>query len=289
MFKITRFGLCFWLAAASVSMPIEAHSPEELAGERGGCAKYLGNEAVLISSGGMKILFDAFYTNSYGQYALVPDTLQKALIAGEAPFDNIDAVFVSHIHGDHFSVEPTLDYLRAQTSVKLFAAKQVVDVLIAAGAEEQVIERLVPFAIEAGDPAQTAELGSISIDVVRIPHAGGERRADIENLAFRVALDEQVTVLHMGDADPNDQHFAPHQAHWDAKALDVAFPPYWFFASPAGRSIVDDRLKPAEAIGVHVPIAAADNAAEWKSRAGADLFTTPGETRDLINSTCNPK
>ncbi|MEO1028581.1 MAG: MBL fold metallo-hydrolase [Pseudomonadota bacterium] len=274
------------LAAAPLAL---AHSPEKLEGQAGACAQYLGNEAVVISAGETKILFDAFYTNSYGQYALVPDQLQQALLAGTPPFDGVDAVFVSHIHGDHFTVEPTLDYLRAHPDVVLYASKQVVDVIVQTSADKSIADRLVAFDLQAGDPAQTAELKGISIDVVRIPHAGGAGRANIENLAFRVSLDEAITVMHMGDADPDDRHFAPHQDHWDSKTLDVAMPPYWFFGSPAGRSIIEGRLKPTHAIGVHVPIAAADDAAGWKARANADLFTTPGEMREFGESRCTTK
>ena len=39
-------------------------------------------------------------------------------------------------------------------------------------------------------------------------------RVDIENIAWRVTLNKSTTVLHMGDADPNDVHFARDAAYW---------------------------------------------------------------------------
>ena len=166
------------------------------------------------------------------------------------------------------------------------ASGQVIDALKEAGAGDDLAPRLKAFDIEAGDAPQSLEVGAISIDVVRIPHAGGAARANIENLAFRVTLDDELTVLHMGDADPADRHFAPHQAHWDAKKLDAAFPPYWFFGSEEGRAILKERLKPAKSIGVHVPIAAAGNGDAWRDEYRADLFTDPGEVRHMGDGHC---
>ena len=71
-------------------------------------ARFLANEAVLISHGDLKVLFDAFYSSSFGTLLLVPEPTVHALMAGEPPYDGIDALFVSHVHGDHFTAAPTL-------------------------------------------------------------------------------------------------------------------------------------------------------------------------------------
>lgn len=259
----------------------QAHNPDDRS-----CARYLGNEGILVTAGKAKILFDALYAENYGQYALVPEATHQALIAGHPPYDGIDALFVSHVHGDHFSPAPTLEYLRAQDDVVLYASEQVINVLIEAGAGDDVKARLKPFILAAGDPAQSVSAGPLTIDVVRIPHAGGERTANIENLAFRVSLNDEMTVLHMGDADPKDDLFAPHQAHWDATELDAAFPPYWFFGNEEGRSILEQRLKAGQTIGIHVPIEAEGEGDAWRARFQGDLFTDPGEMRALSENGC---
>ena len=69
---------------------------------------YLANEGVMVSRGDTRILFDPLFNESFGQYQLVPDTMRAAILAGEAPFDGIDAVFISHYHDDHFSVPDML-------------------------------------------------------------------------------------------------------------------------------------------------------------------------------------
>ncbi len=276
--------LVFALSAVfSCTTAVFAHDLESSADQS--CARYLGNEGVMITAGDTKVLFDAFYSQSYGQYALVPETTQAALLKGAPPYDNVSALFVSHVHGDHFSPAPTLEYLRSNPEVTLYASRQVVNTL--QGVEEEVSSRLVAFDLAAGDPAQSLSVGPISIDVVRIPHSGGPARADIENLVFRVSINDRLTVMHLGDSDTDERLFAVHQDHWFAKKLDVAFPPYWFISDPSGRTVLDNWLRPAKTIGVHVPIVAAGNGDAWRAEQGGDLFTDPGEVRALTAAGCD--
>lgn len=244
-------------------------------------ARYLGNEGVLVEHGDVKVVFDAFYANSYDRYVLVAPETSASLQAGNPPFDSVDAVFVSHIHGDHFSVEPTLAYLRAQPTVKLFASTQVVDALkrAASGDDDPLLQQLNPIDLQPGSPPLSLSLGAVEIDVVAIPHSGGARMADVSNLAFRVTLHGGPTVLHMGDADANDAHYAPLQDHWDARTTHIAFPPYWFFANKAGEFIMKQRIRARHNVGIHVPSEAIGNGAWWREKAKGDLFTDPGEVR----------
>jgi glyoxylase-like metal-dependent hydrolase (beta-lactamase superfamily II) len=82
-------------------------------------AFYLANEGVMVSDGDTRILFDPLYPESYGQYLLVPEEMRRALFAGEAPFDGVDAVFISHFHGDHFSPGDVLALMQAQADIAL--------------------------------------------------------------------------------------------------------------------------------------------------------------------------
>lgn len=267
------------LAVASLALltwaaPAAAHDPE---------AKYLANEGVMVTRGGTKILFDPLFGESFGQYELVPEDMRAAMMAGEAPFDGVDAVFVSHAHADHFAAGDMAAYMRANPETHLYAPKQAVDMMAEiAGADDPMFARVTPISLERLDDPTRLNAQDIAIEAVRVPHAGWPQRAGVENLIFRVTLDEATTVMHMGDADVSDWHYAPHQAVWDERPLDAAFPPYWFLTSEAGRSILINRFKPARTIGVHVPSSVPDDpAAREKPLRDADLFTRPGETRRL--------
>lgn len=256
-----------WAGAAAHDDPARAH--------------YLGNEGVMIVHDKTKILFDAFYANSYGQYALVPDEISAAMMAGTAPYDGIDAIFVSHVHGDHFTAAPAIAYMRAHKSVHLYGSQQVYDAISSAGVstDDPLRARIHGFDLDPEDDAISFEVGALKVDVVAIPHAGN--RPTIQNFAWRVTLDDEVTAMHLGDADPEPADFMRHKTHFDAKKTDAAFPPYWFIGLERGEMILEDIIGADQVTGIHVPERAGGNGDEWRTRAGGDLFTDPGETRAI--------
>jgi L-ascorbate metabolism protein UlaG (beta-lactamase superfamily) len=244
-------------------------------------AAYLGNEGVMVTHGQTKILFDAFYANSYGQYALVPNEIAAAMMAGEAPYDGVDAIFVSHVHGDHFTAAPAIAYMRAQPNARLYGSSQVYDAIKAAGVadDDPLLTRIEGFDLSPEDKERSFEVDGLTVDVVAIPHAGN--RPNIQNFAWRVTLDDETTVMHLGDAGPVRKDFERHKSYFDAKKTHAAFPPYWFFGHNEGEAILRDIIKADQATGVHVPARAAGNGDEWRANAGGDLFTDPGETREI--------
>jgi len=169
--------------------------------------------------------------------------------------------------------------------VRLYAPMQAVTLLheLVPTPRDDLLERIVGLALEAGDPPMRLDAGGILVEAARIPHSGWpERRTDVENLAFRVTLDDGVTVLHMGDADTHPDHVRGNSAYWTERPADMAFPPYWYFLSARGRDVLATYLKPAHAVGVHVPDTVPDDPAERDPElTGFDLFTRPGETRTI--------
>ncbi len=246
-------------------------------------ARYLGNAGVAVDVCGRTVLFDALFDEDYGQYLRVPDEMEDDLMLGAPPFERVAALFVSHVHGDHFSPEPVLRYMRTRPGVRLYAPRQVADALrIAADpGEEGVFDRVVAFSIEPGEPPRAIEADGLEIDVVALPHSGGERMADIDNLVFRVTVAGSATVMHLGDAPADDEIFAAQQAHWDARPVHLALPPYWLLLEDTGRKILERRIRAARVVGVHVPAAARGQGEATREEVGADLFTDPGETRAI--------
>ena len=132
--------------------------------------------------------------------------------------------------------------------------------------------------LEYKDEPKSMSLGNIKFDAVRIPHAGWPQRAGISNLVFRVTLNNATTVVHMGDADPNDVHFKPLIAHWNTQHTNTAFPPYWFMTSENGQLILKERINADHNIAVHVPMQVPDDLI----KSGEKYFSTPGEKSQLI-------
>ena len=258
--------LCF---AGAVSLPVSAHpeTPTQ--------TTYLGNEGIMVSDGHTTILFDPLYPNGFGTYQMVPEDMRNALMEGSGDFTDVDAIFISHMHPDHFSVDEVIRYLQTHDQVRLFAPAQAVDWMREETEDTAIFDRVTPVGLERLDAPLSFQEGGLTVDVVRIPHAGWPGRADVSNLVWRVTLADGVTVMHMGDADPRDEHFAPHADHFMATQTDAAYPPYWFFGMGDGPQILTTRLNTLAATGIHVPI-------ELPTElfvSGADFLHVPGETR----------
>lgn len=248
-------------------------------------AHYMANEGLMVEHGDTKILFDPLFRNDYGQYMLLPEDMEEALFAGTAPYEGIDAVFVSHHHGDHFSPLDMVRLLREQPGIRLYAPTQAVIAMRSesGSSDAAIFERVTAVSLEYRDAPITLNMEGLLIEAVRIPHSGWPTgRLDVENIVWRVTLNEETTVLHMGDADPNDVHFERDAQYWERNIPHMAFPPYWFFSSTSGREILGERIKAQRSVGVHVPVSIpADPLLRPVELRGVDLFTTPGETRTI--------
>lgn len=263
---------------------LSAHAAT-LAHDKPAMAHYLANEGLMVANGETKILFDPLFNEDYGQYRLVPAAMRRALMDGEPPWNGIDAVFISHYHDDHFAPADLLEYLRKQSDVCLYAPQQAVNAMrdIASDGDDAVFARMQAVALDYGDTPRVIDVDGLLIEAVRIPHSGWpSRRVEVENLAWRVTLDGETTVLHLGDADTRDVHYARDEDFWEERQANMAFPPYWYFLAEAGRQVLDERLRPMRAIGIHVPDSIPGNDVERQSELrGVDLFTRPGETRAI--------
>lgn len=245
--------------------------------------QYLANEGLMVVDGDTKVLFDPLFRNSFGHYQLLPKSMEEALFGGVSPFDGIDAVFISHHHADHFSAADILRLLKLQPGIHLYAPAQAVAGLrqVAGAQDQSVFERVTAVDLAYKDEPVRLKMEGLVIEAVRLPHSGWPTaRLEVENISWRVTLNETTTVLHLGDADPNDVHFERDAAYWDKNHPHMAFPPYWFFSSAGGRQILKNRLKPDHSVGVHVPTSIpADHARRPPELRGYDLFTKPGEIR----------
>ncbi len=270
--QTNNLTLALLLTGLTITFPV--HADEAL-------ATYLANEGVLVTHGQTSILFDPVFDNGYGRYELVPEEMVQAMLASEPPFQEVDAVFVSHYHGDHFAAIDMIAYLNRRPSVHLYAPEQAVHAMQQVADIRALRPRITAIDLKPAGPTASYEVGAINIGVAAIPHSGWPTRmTDVQNLAFRVTLDGVSTVLHLGDADTKDKHYEPNAEFWASQPIDLAMPPYWYFTSKNGSYVLANRLKPADAVGIHVP---ADVPDDPQLREGglqaAALFTRPGQTR----------
>ncbi|MEP2653611.1 MAG: MBL fold metallo-hydrolase [Paraglaciecola sp.] len=265
--------LCCFSILTLVFTPVSAHQAT---------ATYVGNEAVLVVNGDKKVLFDPFFHQAFGTYQLVPKEIRRAIFAGHAPYDNLTAIVISHAHGDHFSANDVLRYLGAYPSTQLIAPKQAIDELIKLPKSLDIRPQIRGIELAINDAPVTINVAGLMVEAVRIPHAGWPSRANIENLVFRVTLNHAkspITIMHLGDADPDDNHYIPYKRYWQQRVTDTAFPPYWFYFSAEGNDILNEILNVKNSVGLHVPVIIPKRL----KATGADFFSSPGEVRTLSN------
>ena len=261
------------LACLADSVPAAAHDPAQ--------AHYLGNEGVLVAQGETKILIDAFYAESFGgQYTLVPSAMEQAMLAGTAPFDGVDAIFVTHIHPDHFNSRKVIAFLRAHPAVRLYAGSDVISAIYAAdvAVSDPLARRLITVGGKPGSPPNSIAVGGLEIEAFAIPHNGN---GPIPHHAFRVTLAKGATVMHLGDSDDDESHYVPYKAALDAKPTDAAFVPTWILASDSGKRVLQQIIRPAQTIAIHADDKNRASAPAFRKELGTDAFLEPGETRAI--------
>jgi L-ascorbate metabolism protein UlaG (beta-lactamase superfamily) len=179
---------------------------------------YLGNEGFLVRSGSRAVLFDALFGVGLPEYDHVPVAVVHDMEAARPPFENIDLVFISHVHPDHFDVQSTVRFLNSHPSAIVVAPTEVFERL--RGALTGDIPTISQVHAVSADKGRISTLQERGIEIGAFPLAHG----NVENLAYLVRLDGR-TVLHLGDADlplndlPDLKLFA--------NAIDVAFVPFW--------------------------------------------------------------
>jgi len=267
----------FWLFVfLFLCLSANAHPPSnKIQHSTANTAHYLGNEAVLIDGHSHKVLFDPFFHNGFGIYQKVPQTIRQAIFNGNVPYNNVDLIVISHAHEDHFSASDVVRYMQLHEKVQLIAPKQAVDKLTEITKSADVTDRVHSVHLAFNDAPWESIVSGIRVEAVRIPHAGWPGRADVENLVFRITVDNKANVIHMGDADPQIEHYQVYQSHWDKRTTQLGFPPYWFLDSAEGRYILDKTMKIEQAVGIHVPIKVPFKL----EQSGRDYFSKPGEKR----------
>lgn len=118
---------------------------------------------VIESDGGYKIAFDI------GRYTPIENTVN---------IGHIDAFFVSHIHGDHFSI----DHIKAISPTKLFINSECMETLG---------EEALPFEINIIKSGNKITSGDFNISFFDVDHGPNVSSPLRENFGFLIEVDSQ--------------------------------------------------------------------------------------------------
>ena len=86
---------------------------------------YIANCGFLLEMDSKKIIIDGLFTEGYNRYTTPDSATQILLTSGTTPFDNIDFIFVSHNHGDHFNSNVLIKCMLSNPACKLICPSQV--------------------------------------------------------------------------------------------------------------------------------------------------------------------
>jgi glyoxylase-like metal-dependent hydrolase (beta-lactamase superfamily II) len=72
---------------------------------------YIGNTGFMISSGKTAILIDALFDEGWDLYSVPSRSTRRDMKMARPPFDDVDAILVTHWHDDHFDANLAAEHL----------------------------------------------------------------------------------------------------------------------------------------------------------------------------------
>jgi L-ascorbate metabolism protein UlaG (beta-lactamase superfamily) len=236
--------------------------------------RYVANAGVLLGIGGARVLIDAPIRDGIPPYATSSPAERAQLEHAAAPFDNVDAVLVTHWHEDHFSAEAIAAHLANNARAVLVSSPEVVE-RVRRVAPAVAIDRFRAV-LPAPRGSQSITVGHLPIRVLRLRH-NPTRRLPEQHVGFLVG--DGPAVLHTGDADPKADNFSLLRGLPD---VDVALVPFWFMLDENNRRFVNESIAPKRVIAMHLPPQDADDVGRRFAEANvrATLLVKPGAIVD---------
>lgn len=241
--------------------------------------QYIANEGVLISSRNKRVLIDGLHRKYEDSYAYLPDAERAKIEAARVPFDKIDLVLVSHMHGDHFHPESVGLYLKNSPKAAFASSGQVVDQVTKNFSDfSSIKDRVTPITYTL-KTRQPMNIAGIDVEFLGLGHGTG-RHAAIQNLGHVITL-EGKKLLHVGDTELSDEVFDAF--HLEQHGIDIAILPYWFLTSKNGQAFVERHIKPKHVIATHVGPAEGEQVERQVKQVfpNADVFKTMLEKRSF--------
>jgi L-ascorbate metabolism protein UlaG (beta-lactamase superfamily) len=247
---------------------------------------YLANAGFLIQSGRYSVLIDAFLREPVEMYAGLPDEVYKPLVNALPPFDKLTIVLVSHNHPDHVQMRGLEKYLSKNNQAQLMTSPEVLLGLQAQARDfESILHRVNAIPTRPGEVNKILQ-EEMSIEFFQLEHSGKIEQEGV-NMAHLLEIGG-VRILHVGDAKPSPENFAPF--HLERRAIDVAIVPFWYLSQNVGVRVLQEQINPRNVILCHVPPSELEKLGEAMKVDFPDviLFQKSMEKRSFMPASANP-
>lgn len=198
---------------------------------------YIANDGYLFSDGTHKIIVDCMFQQTSHKWYGPLRSVREKMVAGEKPFDDIDAIIVTHAHSDHFEPDLVGEYLSRFQST-LIAPPQAVERL------SGPVKGNILAAPAEYYQSRELKVGELKITVQTLYHVGGNRRA--QNMVVHIDFNG-LTILHAGDANLDDLYNASFPE------TDIVMLSFWQGFDNEIMEKIKKNLNPKHVIFKHTP------------------------------------
>ena len=204
---------------------------------------YIANAGVLVDIGQTKYVIDGLCKSIMPIYKDTPDVYRERLINGLRPFNNIDIMFYTHHHSDHYNVDNTEDFIKNNNSTMIVATKKVKDSLKSIK-EEMILDLDIPRGSH-----RDINIGNVRVKILSMKHEGKEYE-DVQNYGYLIDVDG-IKILHIGDALATSENYA--NIDLLNQDIDILIVPFPYVGKPSSRQIIEKYIKPKKIIALHMP------------------------------------
>ena len=171
---------------------------------------YLANCGFLYESNKSKVLIDPLGTE-YGDFFYLPsEETKNNIINRKTPFDNIDLLLITHIHGDHFNAKLSESFLLTNSKAKMICPPQVYKQMKDSCNSFAKIESQIISPDLSINELKRIKINDFTVTAIRLQH-GTDRSLEgvsysdyteyekTENLGYIIHFNKK-NVFHQGDA-----------------------------------------------------------------------------------------
>ena len=243
---------------------------------------YVASEGFIVESGNKKIAIDAFPSRRFLYRQKVSKAIVDSMENANAPFNNIDIMFVTHLHLDHFDPDLTIQHLESDTLTQLVCTKQVYDIIKLLGGYYRVEDRIHPIQVDSGQSFITT-INNIQFKAMHTNHGPyfvkdtitGQkynRHKNVNHIAYLIHLNG-VNIMHTGDSHLRSKdEYAQYNLAKDS--VDLLFTESLFWGKKLFDSrydIVNNLISPNHIVIMHLQMG---DDLSWVSQEMKDAYPT---------------